>query len=947
LLLLLVVALIAGACTGAEDATAPAMSDPGSTLVGGDGSGLVSPDPDPTPIEPSSEVRIGTLDNGLTYYARSNQSPGLGLSLHLVVDAGSLQQDEPESGLAHFVEHMLFNGTEAFPGNELNRALQSIGVEIGPDLNAYTSYDETVYSLELTAIDDDIVDLGFSVLREWAGNATIDQEATVAERGVVREEVRLRDEGADGAIAVAFDDAYLRGTAYERREPGGTSEAVLATDADDIRRFYDRWYRPDLMAVVAVGDLPIDRLEDEVIRRFSDLTTRGSDAPPRDEPAVEPIGEPVTRVVTHPEARSRFGSVDYSITTWDPGTVGGERLSLIQDLYALMIQNRLLDAADRAEVELDDPWVGRFMQNRNQTLLGFNFDGPDLGGATEHVLTEMRHIELTGFDDDELTRAVTQFQGGLDQFLAAAPSTSDFQYAQQYVAHFLTGSQISSVEDTHNRLGDALADITAGEVTNLFRWEMAQAAPIVIVVGPDADDLPDEARLAEAVADAGAIETVTDGGGEVAVIEELMERPEPVAPASQRRLDELGGHEWAYDNGVTVRFIDSTIGANSVDVLAVGQGGWSTLDPADGVLSYVATEAVSRSGAGPHDRLAYRRFLADATTLLVPYIDETTEGFVGNTGTEDLELLLQQLHLAVTAPKVDATALRQAIDGLEDQERFVETDTWTASQQALADVLYDGDQRFALAPPDASELTAERALGIYRQRLGAVDDLVVAIVGDVSRAEVEELADRYLGTLPSRSGDTWVDVRPPPVDRTLRRDLTVGSGEATGSVSVLFPSVVDLDVRTQVELKVIEQVLDARLFDELREDLGATYTGFVWAETRIAPTEGVDFLLFANVDPSRVEEVRNAMVVEAKDLVANGPRPEELQRAVSVLEADFGLVDNGQLLDMLLTDADREALTVDRRLELLAETTAARVQVLAARVLPLDIRIEVVALPTA
>ncbi len=948
--LLVVLALLAAACTSSptesspETTIAPPASD--DPVDGIDGTELVAPEVDATPIEPSSAVRIGTLDNGLTYYLRSNQAPGLGLSLRLVVNAGSLQQEEPESGAAHFLEHMLFNGTERYPGNELNRVLQSLGVLIGPDLNAYTSYDETVYSLQLSEITPDIVETGFSVVADWASAATIDQAATVEERGVVREEVRLRDEGSQGAISTVFDDAYSRGTAYESREPGGQGPMVLETDADQLRQFYDRWYRPDLMAVIAVGDLPLDALEEEVRDHFTDLTPRGIEAPERIEPVVSPIDESVTRVLSHPEVAAPFGSIDYSITTWGLGTVGGERLTLIQDVYALMIQNRLLDAVDRAEVELDEPWVGRFQETRHQSFLGFNFDAPDLAQGAEFILSEMRRLELAGFTDQEYQRAADQIAASLDQFLATAPSTNDFVYADDYVAHFLESAQISSASATHERLTAALDDITADEVSQVFRWELSQAAPIVIVVGSDPARLPTEADLKAAIDAATTTAADDNGSGDVPVIEELMVRPDPVEPFTTQGLDELEGAEWSYENGVTVRFIDSDITANDVELRARGQGGWSILDPEDGPIAFAATDAVSRSGVGEHDRLTYRRFLADASTSLFPFIDETSEGFVGFSATEDLEILFQQLYLLVTAPRVEGPALRQTLDDIDEDRRLVETDTWTASQAALADVLYDGDPRFAVASPDLSDLTEPEAVDIYQQRLGAVDDLVVAIVGDVRRAEVEELADAYLGTLPAGPGDTWANVRPPLITGPVRRDLTVGSGESTGAVSVLYPSEITVDATTKVELMVLEQILDARLFDQLREQLGVTYGGFVQASTRRAPTEGVELLLFANVDPGRVDEALATMLSVTKDIAANGPTAEELERARAVIQADFNLINNPQLLTMLLTDDDIRPLTPARRNTILPQITAANVQILATRVLPLDVRVEVTALPS-
>jgi zinc protease len=946
--LALVLAVVAAACTGSPtrsdqaDTTASTVAE--DPVIGADGGEIPAPVVDPTPIEPSSEVRIGTLDNGLTYYARSNQAPGAGMSLRLVVNAGSLQQEEPESGEAHFLEHMMFNGTERYPGNELNRVLQSFGSVIGPDLNAYTSYDETVYSLELTDINPDLLDTGFSVLVDWASAATIDEADTIEERGVVREEVRLRDEGSAGVISTLFDEVYFDGTAYDRREPGGDGAMVLEIDADQLRRFYDRWYRPDLMAVVAVGDLPVDRIEELVRSHFSDLESRGSEAPERVEPTVEPIDEPVTRVLTHPEVAAPFGSIDYSITTWDQGTVGGERLTLIQDLYTLMIQNRLLDAVDRAEVELDEPVATRFQENRHQSFLGFNFDAPDLAQGTEYVLSEMRRVELTGFTEEEYQRAADQARTGLDQYLAMAPSTNDYAHADAYVVHFLESAQISSADDTHARLTAIIDDLTAEEISQVFRWEMAQAAPLVVVIGSDPTLVPTEAELQAAV-DAAATVTGDQGPSDVPTIEKLMDRPDPVAPLATSEIRELNATERTYDNGVTLRFVYSDIAANEVELRAVGQGGWSALTPEDALIAPAAVDAVSRSGVGDHDRLTYRRFLADASTSLSPYIDETSEGFVGRSASEDLEILFQQLHLSMTAPRVEATALRQTLDDIAEDRRLVETDTWTASQAALADVLYDGDPRFAVAPSDLSDLTEAEAVDVYQQRLGGVDDLVVAIVGDFERETIEELADAYLGTLPARSPDTWTDARPALITDAARRDLVVGSGEATGAVSVLYPSELRVDATTQIELMVLEQILDARLFDELRERLGATYGGFVTATPRWAPTEGVELLLFANVDPTRVEEVLTVMVTETKDLAANGPTPEELERARSVLQADFLLIGNPQLIDMLLTEQSNQPLTYKRRNDLLPEVSTTDVQSLAARVMPADVRIEVIALP--
>ena len=944
--------LVATACTDSSspDAGHDVEETADSTETTGDDDearpyDLVEPDPDPTPIEPSDEVRIGTLDNGLTYYVRRNSAPGGSLSLRLVVNAGSLQQTEPESGAAHFLEHMLFNGTERFPGNELSRALERLGVQFGPDLNAYTSLDETVYQLDIVSATDDKVETGFDVLLDWAGAATIDQAATEAERGVVREEIRLRDEGPEGAVSTAFNEAYLGGTVYEGREPGGRADLLLETNADELRTFYDRWYRPENIAIVAVGDLPADRLEEEIVDRFSSFEGRGDDAPERVEVSVDPIDTPIVDVVTHPELSRRFGSIDYSLTSWDESTIGGERLTLHQELMALMIGNRLRDAVDRGDVVLDEPFVTRFDQNRAQAFLGFNFDAPDLAEGIEYVLTEMRRIEFAGFSDAEYGRAADQIGTALDQALASVDSTQDRTYADTYAGHFLRGDQISSLADTHERLTALLDNDSASDVTDLFRWEMSRAAPIVIAVGPDPSNLPTPEQLDGAIDAADAAVVDDEAREDDVAIETLMDRPDPVEPIETNTIDELGAQEWVFENGVTVRFFDSNIDANTVNLVATSQGGWSVLPPDDSALAPYAVAAVGDSGLGDHDRLTVRRFLDGSTASLGPYVDETTEGFFGSAGTDDLEVLFQQLHLSVVGPRISDVSLSETVLAAEDQGRRVVGDAGTAAINEVADARFDGDERFLLVPPPLDGLTAERALDIYTQRLGEVDDLIVAIAGDARPARVKDLAEAYLGTLPAGEADTWVDVRPEPVDQVERRDVVAGSGSATATVVMLYPSSFDVDARTRVELRVFEQIFDGRLLDVVREELGASYGGRALTEAVVAPREGVEVLLFANVDPARGDEILEVVRAQAADLAANGPTAEELDRARSVIQADFDLVNNPQLIEMMLTPPDEEILTYDRRATLLAEVTQARIRALAATVLPADARVEAIAVP--
>ena len=281
--------VLAAACSGtvqvappepvpAEPSTAPTAA-PTPDHRAAESPGPAAPAPSPTPFAVGDDEVLldgpdatrGKLDNGLSYVIRRNEAPGGRAELRLVVHAGSAQEDRDQSGVAHFLEHMLFNGTEMYPSNELIEVLEGFGSEFGPDVNAYTTYDETVYELSVPTDEPALLEQAFGVLREWAGNATIEPPEVRAEIGVVMEEWRLRDQGIGGRISQLYDDLLTTGTPYEDRAPIGDVEAIEAMSADVLRRFYRDWYRPDLMAVVIVGDIDVAETKATVQRVFGDL----------------------------------------------------------------------------------------------------------------------------------------------------------------------------------------------------------------------------------------------------------------------------------------------------------------------------------------------------------------------------------------------------------------------------------------------------------------------------------------------------------------------------------------------------------------------------------------------------------------------------------------------------------------------------------------------------
>ena len=932
-----------------DDASGDDTGDPGGDDgdSGGDGDtgggpiAPVVPDPDPTPLESDPDVLIGQLDNGLVYYLRTNDSPGSALDLRLAVNAGSMQQAVPDSGGAHFLEHMLFNGTEQFPGNELDRALQRLGIEFGPELNAFTSYDETVYILRASTTDDVAVTTALDVLAEWASAAIIDPDEVIAERGVVRDELRQRKESVDGIIFDEFERIYTAGTPYEGFGVIGDPEKIETTEAPPLRAYYDRWYRPDNMAVIIVGDLPVRELERMVEARFADLGARGNDHPERTDIVVEVSPDPFADIVTHPENVVDNLSVDIPVNGWDTGTAGGAELLVWETLIADMVSTRLTDAWFAGELELDqEPWFGEFSINRGLRYFGSNLQGPDLAAALEQYLGVLRGA-AEGFTQSELDAAVENYSAGLDAWEDSLGTTQDWEYAQAYTSAFLSAAPPEAPRDTIARERHLLTRVTTGLLASHWAWMLEVGGPIIVAVGADESTLPTVDQMLD-IALSAAATGPTESGPEIT---SLMDPPAPVDPVDTTRANNPEWYTWEFANGAAVVFRPTTISENGFVVYAEGLGGYSIMAEGAAALTGLAVDAVSQSGIGEIGPGELDRFLADKSVSLSPFIDLVSEGFTGSATTEDAEILFQLLHLLVTEPRVDDVAFNSATANGENLQQLAESDPATAAAEELGNLIY-GDGRFSFVPTDAQLDAATPAdlLEVYESRLGGVDDLIVSIAGDLHPDDVEWFATRYIGTLPDRPVDTFADVRPDGPDAVGRREVGLAAGTANGGIEMLWTTEREWTDETAMTAAVLERIISSRILDTVREELGASYGGWASITPMVAPDSRLDALVTVDGDPSRIDEIRTTVLRELEELATDGPTDDEFERARSVLGNDYDFFDNWTLMIEALEvqrDANTEIVTTWARHGLLRDTTTNDVRTLAAELFGPGLYLEV------
>ena len=903
-------------------------------------------DPDVTPLPVDPSVLIGELGNGLTYYLRSNDSPGEAVVMHLVVNAGGVLDPDGKEGSAHFLEHMLFNGTERFSKNELDQVLRDFGTDFGPDLNAYTSPDETVYILDFQLDDPGALDLAFTVLSEWASAATILPEDVEEERGIILDEYRLRDESASGRISNFLDEIYYRGTVYEGMLIGGSEESNSTVTAADLREFYDAWYRPDNMAVVVVGDLPVTQLEELVVEYFADFAPRTPAAPAQPDRSVFTVRfvtEPVTDVVTHPDHGPIYISLDWQLPAWPEGTVGGERLRLMEDVIAQMLDIRL-DAAHRAGLmaQATEPHISSFPAARGLRLYGTNYQGSDLVQATTDYLSVVEGAAHFGFTAGELDQAVQAFGTSLEFQLESEETRQDEQYVFGYVGHFLSGSDISSTADRVARLSALLDTYTVEELTAHLRWVLETAPPLVVSIGPDPSVVPTAQELLAAVE---AAVPLAPPEAEEAV-ETLMERPARVAPSRESAVDLLpDAYEWEFPNGARVVFVPSDIAAGEVNVVAESLGGWSTLSEGDSALARHAVGAVAASGVADASATQLDEYLATTTARVSPFIAEFSEGFSGATGSDDLEALFALMHLYITEPRITEVAVGEQTQAMATRLANAETFPQWISELKLLDARFGGSPWHQIIATQAQidATTPDSLLGLYQARLSDVDDMVVAVVGDIDRATVADLAARYIGSLPAGASDTFVNRRADFPSGVERITVAVDADAGAAGFDVMFGAAAPVDTASLVIADVAEAVVNDLLTVRVREALGDAYVAGVSVSPN-PPVRTWEGRIFST-GASEGLDTGHAEVIEIlTGLIADGPTERDLDQAIAVVRDNYVLESNSLLVNPLLSRHhvdDADVATPERMRAALNEVTAGDVQQFIALLFNLDNRIEV------
>ncbi|MCC7125667.1 MAG: insulinase family protein [Acidobacteria bacterium] len=842
----------------------------------------------PLPIDPA--VRTGTLSNGMKYFIRRNTRPANRVSLRLAVDAGSLQEDADQRGLAHFLEHMAFNGTEHFKPGELITFLEGIGARFGPHVNASTSFDETIYMLDVPTDRDGYVDRGLLALADFASGISLLPAEVDKERGVVLEEWRGRL-GASSRITDKQLPVLLQGSRYAERLPIGTPEIIQNAPRERLAAFYRDWYRPDRMAVVVVGDIDVDAAEAQVRTRFGGIAARTAPAATVDR-AIPPHAETLYTVATDPEAQGWTVTLAFKGRATDQRTVADYRASLVRQLIGEMINPRLREIARRPNAPFLGAEAGVDTFGRTLQLFEVGAAVPENGLAAglEAIVIETRRVQQHGFSAAELDRARRSLLAAYERAHNERGTTESQSYAGEYVRHFLEAEPIPGIAFEYQVASTYLPGVTVEEVSAAARALVTTENRVVMAVTPEKPGVPapTEESLKSAMARAATVPVepwadATEG-------RTLVEDPPAAGTVTAKRtLADLGVTVLTLSNGVEVWLKPTDFKNDQIIFGAYALGGTSLANEADFHSAELATSLVGVGGVGGFSPVDLQKMLAGRIASASPRIGTYTQEIGGASTPRDIETALQLNYLAFTAPNFSTETfdlLKRRLDAaLANQAQNPRA--VFGEKVSLVNSSNHYSARM-LTPADVPGLKLDAMRQFYGARFGNAADFTYFFAGAFSVEQLEPLVARWIGGLPStgKKSASFRDMGVRFPGKVVREEVRKGKDPASQTVISFFADAGN-DEFEMHRLRAAANVLSIRLREILREELSGTYGVSVGYETSLPlPGYGAVVVQFGS-SPENVDTLSKAVFAEVERLKTEGPTADDVAKVKEMEKRDL------------------------------------------------------------
>lgn len=836
---------------------------------------------DTTALPFDKSVRYGKLANGLTYYIRKNTEPQERVYMYLVNKVGSILENEKQRGLAHFLEHMAFNGTTHYPDNSLVDYLQKNGISFGADINAYTSFNETVYQLQLPSNDGKLVGNGFQILQDWAQGISLTHREIDKERGVILEEKRagksLGERIQDKTLPVALNHSL-----YAQRIPIGTEEVIQHFPYEEIEHFYKSWYRPNLQAVIVVGDIDVDQTERRLKKQFSSL--KNPLQPTARKTYNIPLqGKNQFMVVTDPEITATSIAISIKHPERKLQNLADYKHNLIKTLFNTMMAGRYSPLYRMANPPFlsGGASLSGFMGGLDVFQIELTAKPGLLKEGFDALWRELLRAKQYGFTATELQRAKDTYMSQMENMLEEKDKIASEQYVQEYIQHFLNGVASPGIDHEMKLTREMLPAVSLSDIQQLLQQYLTDSNRDIIISAPEGDqaNVPKEADINSWIATLSK-EKQTAFTEETSDLPLLKREAQSGTIVKEEKDSRLGTTTLTLSNDVRVILKPTNYQNNQITFQGYSYGGTSLYDDRDFQSATNAVGLIAASGLGNYTADQFEKSLAGRTASASPFISETAQGVSGYANNKDLELALQMMYGYFTEPRLDtaivAGILANAKDGLKDRDKNGDA----VFQDSVMAILSDNNiRRTGITLEKINQIDPQRALEIYKERFADASGYNFAFVGSFDIEKIKPLLAKYIGGLPSISSKA-------PAYRDLNIHIPAGkiekklalSKEDKAMVYLVLSGPYDYSEANNIALQAFREVLDIRLLERLREEEGGVYSPSIQMDYSKLPDARYTLTVAFSCSVANADKLAKYSIEEIEKLKTAGPSVANLDK---------------------------------------------------------------------
>ena len=843
------------------------------------------------PIPADKEVRTGRLDNGLTYYIRHNEKPKGQADFYILHNVGAIQEEDDQQGLAHFLEHMAFNGTKNLPGKQLIEYLETVGVKFGYNLNAGTSWDQTVHNIsDVPTSRQGIIDSAMLILHDWSHFIALRPEEIDSERGVIMEELRTRD-GASWRSTMKLLQALGKGTRYEHRNLIGYLDGLKSFEHDALERFYKKWYRPDYQAIVIVGDLDAEATEARLKSLMADIPAPAADAAQKEVIVVPDNEEPIVSIYTDPEmqgSRVQLFIKRPAIPTQMNDKVAWEVVNVIESFLTTMENARLQEIA----MQPDAPFLGAGMGSGdvigiiptlNATAFTAMTQDGKLAEGFEALYTEMEKIRRHGFTQSEFERAQENLMRQVERTYANRNDRTNEQFVNIYLENYRKNEPMPDAE-TEWKLDSMLIKMLNVETVNAFAKETIQPTnQVIVITAPEkegiANPTEEEILAIREKVTASEIEAYEDDVVKEPLIPEGTQlKGSPVKKTVENK--EYGATVWTLANGTQIVVKPTKFKADEVRMNAQSKGGLSILPDAEYYMGEMMPAVSSMSGVGKFSATELRKQLSGKSATVQPSVGEYASAVNASCSPKDIETMLQLVYLNFTQPRFDRNDYDNLMKMLRTQLENAKSNPDFQMQEKVIDVLYGHNPRRQVISTELlDEFSFEALPAIYKKLYPDGNSFRFTFVGNIDPETLKPLVEKYIGSIPaSKKPMTFADDKAYPVKGEVTEDFSTPMQQPKVSVNYTFTGDMDYSLENKAALSFLTQALNSRYLVSIREEKGGTYGVQVYGSTDWIPRETYTMTIAFDTNAEMADELCEIILKELRTIAEEGPLTEDIEK---------------------------------------------------------------------